>query len=363
MKKFSLFLITILLIVASSLNSFGQSDTSKVKHVIIKHNGNEFIGVILSDDGREVLIETDKMGKVYIPKSEIKEIKLIENERDISYGEFNDAGPFTTRYAFTTNALPIVKGENYALVNLYGPEVHFAVSNHLNVGIMASWIGSPIALALKYTIPTENKKLNFSLGTVTGSSGYLNNFRGFGGLHFANMTYGDRKANITFAAGYAHFQSGNQISIITPGIYNTNDQYYPSYYDGGGYNTIKQPAVQGPMFSIAGITKVGPKASFVFDSMLGVFNINNYRRDVQTRTLQEPDFNNNVPGKYEHTVTTINEKRQTIAFFVMPGMRFQKDEKRAFQFSLAGVSVFQKRSTSDYNFSFPLPMCSWFFKF
>jgi len=359
MKKFSLLLITILLIVVSSLNTFGQSDTTKVKHVIIKHNGNEYIGVILSDDGREVLIETEKMGKVYIPKSEIKEIKLIENERDITYGEFNDAGPFTTRYAFTTNALPIVKGENYALVNLYGPEVHFAVSNHLNVGIMASWIGSPIALAFKYTIPTVNKKLNFSLGTVSGSSGYLNNFQGFGGLHFANMTYGDRKANLTFAAGYAHFQTGNQTMIMTEGVYTTNDPYYY----GEGYTTMKQPAIQGPMFSIAGIAKVGPKASFVFDSMLGVFNNNSSRSNVQTRTLQEPDFPNNIPGKYEHTVTTITETRQTIAFFVMPGMRFQKDEKRAFQFSLAGVSVFQKSSTINDNTSFPIPMCSWFFKF
>jgi hypothetical protein len=68
MKKFSLLLITILLIVVSSLNTFGQSDTTKVKHVIIKHNGNEYIGVILSDDGREVLIETEKMGKVYKEK-------------------------------------------------------------------------------------------------------------------------------------------------------------------------------------------------------------------------------------------------------------------------------------------------------
>jgi hypothetical protein len=40
---------------------------------------------------------------------------------------------------------------------------------------------------------------------------------------------------------------------------------------------------------------------------------------------------------------------------VMPGMRFQRTEDRAFQISLAGVI------TED--FSFPLPMASWFFKF
>lgn len=343
-----------------------QTDTTKTEneklYVVTKNDGTQYIGKIISDDGRELLIYTEKLGKIYIPKSDVKEIKEIKSESEIKNGEFNDEGPFSTRYAFTTNALPIVKGENYALVNLYGPEVHFAVTNHLNIGVMSTWAGSPLALALKYTIPTKNEKLNFSLGTVSGSSGYINNFRGYGGLHFANMTYGDRKANITLAGGYAHFQTGNQINILTPGVYLTNETYYPSYNE-TQFQNIKQPAIQGPMFSIAGITKVGAKASFVFDSMLGFFNISTTRDNVQSRTLQEPDYPNGIPGKYEHTVTTITEIRQTIAFFIMPGMRFQKDDKRAFQLSLTGVSVFQKSSTFNENNSFPIPMCSWFFKF
>ncbi len=367
MKYIILLSLLIFTWVVSVDHSYAQTDTTKVEneklYVITKNDGIQYIGKIISDDGRELLIITEKLGKIYIPKSEVKEIKLLENEKDISNGEYSDTGPFTTRYAFTTNALPISKGENYALVNLYGPEVHFAVTNHLNVGVMSTWIGSPLALALKYTLPTKKEKLNFSVGTVSGSSGYLNNFQGFGGLHFANMTLGNRKSNLTFAMGYAHFLSGNQTTLLVPGQYTTNDQYYPSFSTNSTYQTIKVPTIHGPMFSIAGITKVGPKASFVFDSMLGYFNITNSRDNIQTTTLQEPDFPNGIPGKYQHTVTTITEVRQTVAFFIMPGMRFQKDEKRAFQFSLAGVSVFQKSATVKENRSFPLPMCSWFFKF
>jgi hypothetical protein len=40
---------------------------------------------------------------------------------------------------------------------------------------------------------------------------------------------------------------------------------------------------------------------------------------------------------------------------LMPGMRFQRSESKAFQISLAGVI------TDD--MSFPLPMASWFFRF
>ena len=49
----------------------------------------------------------------------------------------------------------------------------------------------------------------------------------------------------------------------------------------------------------------------------------------------------------------------------MPGMRFQKTERTAFQISLAGVSVFEWVSAGQgaQNYSFPIPMCMWFFKF
>ena len=43
----------------------------------------------------------------------------------------------------------------------------------------------------------------------------------------------------------------------------------------------------------------------------------------------------------------------------MPGMRFQKNENRAFQIALAGVSVWEGGDT----ITFPLPTMSWLFKF
>jgi hypothetical protein len=51
---------------------------------------------------------------------------------------------------------------------------------------------------------------------------------------------------------------------------------------------------------------------------------------------------------------------------IMPGMRFQKTPKKAFQISLAGVSVFKTGGPSNNyygnNRSFPMPMVSWFYK-
>ncbi len=337
-------LLWVLLCISSSLLFAQTSDT--IKYVVTKHNGIEYIGKILSDDARELLLETDNLGKIYIPKADIKKIAKIESEKEIKFGEYYSSGPFTTRYAFTTNALPIVKGENYTLINLYGPEVHFAVSNRLNIGIISTWIASPFVLSAKYTIATNNKKLNFSLGSLVGSSGYIYNFRGYGGLHFANITLGERKQNITFSAGYLYIQTGNDNVFIKPGEYYTLNEYFYSE------QTVLKPLIHGPMASIAGIIKVGSKASFVFDSMFGYFN--DTKNDIKTTVISLPDFDK--PGEYLHTVKNI--KTHTSMLFLMPGMRFQTKETKAFQVSLAGVSVFSTENTS-----FPFPMCTWFQRF
>jgi hypothetical protein len=280
-------------------NDPNPSNTDTNLYILTKNDGSQYIGKVLSDDGREVLIQTEKLGKIYIPKSDIKSLEILKNKKDIVNGEYHGEGPFTTRHSFTTNALPIKKGENYAMVNLYGPEVHFAINDHFNFGIMSTWLASPLALAAKYTIPSNNPKVNFSLGTLIGTSGYFNNFANFGGLHFGNVTYGDRKNNITFSAGYG---------------------YLLSAYD---------DPFRGPIISIGGISKVGAKASFIFDSMFGSFN-----NSLSTNSI-------------------------TNAIFIMPGMRFQTRENRATQISLAGVAVFEGGDA----YSFPIPMYSVFYKF
>ncbi len=324
--KFSTLVLFLLFIgITSAQTNTSDSIKSSVQSVITKHDGTEYVGTIISDDGRELLITTKALGKIYIPKSEVKSIVKEVDTKSIVYGEYQSAGPFTTRYAFTNNALPIKKGENYAMVNLYGPEVHFAVSDHLNVGIMSTWLASPLVLALKYSFKTEESKVNYSLGTMIGTSGYLNNWEGYYGLHWGSLTLGDRKNNVTCSAGYTYLQSGG-----------TN--YNPQL-------NLNEPTklTHGPILSMAGIIKVGAKASFVFDSMISYLN------------------HESTTVSYDHITSqaTYTSAQHATALFIMPGMRFQSTDKKAFQISLAGVTVFSKNDKT----SFPFPMCTWFYKF
>lgn len=365
MKTFLIITFGLIWLTPGFAQSLGTDTLSSDQlYVVTKNDGTEYIGKLLSDDGREILIETELLGKIYIPKSEIRSITKIEDRKEIIHGEYQSTGPFTTRYAFTTNALPIVKGENYALINLYGPEVHFAVTNHLNIGIMSTWIASPMVLALKYSIKTKKEKINFSIGTLNGTSGYLNTFKGFGGLHFANISVGSRKQNITLSAGYGYIQTGSEISELLPQSVYSSEPYL-SYNATNSINTTA-PIIHGPLFSIAGITPVGAKASFVFDSMFGLFTSD--RMETMTTTLTEPYNNPNppyesIPGYYLHQVTEV--KTQSFAMFLMPGMRFQTKENSAFQVSLAGVAIFRLKGFADTQKtnSFPIPMCTWFFRF
>jgi hypothetical protein len=147
---------------------------------------------------------TTTIGKIYINKSDISGITLVDEKSTNKVGgEFRAEGPFTTRYFFTNNSLPLKKNEHYAMIQLYGPEVHFSVSDKLSLGIMASWIASPIAIAAKLCLYSKNN-VHISLGNILGNSGYIEQGKVFGGLHWLTITKGDRMKNFSFSAGYGY---------------------------------------------------------------------------------------------------------------------------------------------------------------
>jgi hypothetical protein len=308
MKKL-LFLLALTCSVIVTYAQPNTGDKSAVRYTFNLKNGSSYTGTIISDDGREMLIMTETVGKLYVTKTDLRSMSKIDEKKAeefednfITGGRYLEDGPFTTRYNITTNALPIKKGENYAMTNFHGAEVHFAVNNRLNLGIMTTWIASPMAIAAKYSIPTKNPKLNFSVGTILMTSGYFSNFGGYGHLTFGNVTLGDRINNITLSGGYF------------------------------GFNGPNDNPLSGPIGSVAGSFKVGPKANFIFDSMFGFV-------DYKYPFLGGVDVSD-FSGR---------------AIMISPGMRFQSKQDFAWQFSLATVAV-------D-DIAFPAPFLTLFKKF
>ena len=194
---------------------------------------------------------------------------------------------------------------------------------------MASWIASPIALALKQQI-FSYRKFHFSIGSIIGSSGYINQGQTYGGLHWGTITLGDRSSNISFSAGVFHMNWPSDNDNFMSGVREIGERFSYSFYDdthpyfiaeedynaqwafedslninsNWGWNgnvdnsryfyKNKQLAT---VIGISGIVPIGKKASFIFDSML--FLTQNY-------AIQYEDHEISVEWEYvEENVTIV----------------------------------------------------------
>lgn len=354
-------IVVIVIMCLMTFSFLAQTNSKDSIYVVKKANGVELIGKLISDDGREVLLLTDKMGKVYISKSDIISMKLIE-EGDVVNGEYIEEGPFTTRYSFTTNAFPVKQGENYAMINLYGPEIHFAVTDRLNLGVMTTWYGSPFALAGKYTFATSKKNINFSIGGLAGSSGFLNSFKGYGALGFGIGTFGTRKLNASIGLGYSHFSSFGGKELEKSGTYTRDTSTFIFNYD---YEKVKSGTTGGLAISAGGFAKIGKKIGFVMDFLyLNMTNKTIENNFVDSETYIYDQFGN----AYSESVDVTKNENQSYATHIivaMPGIRIQGKENSAFQFNLSGVSLRFSKPYAFFNgnLTFPLPSFSWFYKF
>jgi hypothetical protein len=317
-----------LLAAAASCFAQAPADSSKL-HIVVKHDGIQFIGRIISQDAREVLMETSTIGQVVIPKYEIKEIREVHPKEFSPSGQYIPNEVFSTRYFITTNGLPIEKGESYIQWNLYGPDVQFGVAKNFGIGVMTTWVACPIIVSAKYSIKLS-KKTSLGLGTLLGTGSWTAPDFGLA-LPFAALTFGDRKANISFSAGYGAV---------------TYKQYEYDVLTGRGGS--RKHSENRMLMSTAFMFKVGPKVSFVFDT----FIVPKGKSYYTTEYL--PTYNQTT-GLYQSSPRTVKKDRDGFAL-VVPGIRWQMDSKRAFQFGFSGI-----KAGGEW-MPMPVPMVQWFRK-
>ncbi len=269
-------LFGILLTGFNSNQSYAQGEdtlvASKDQYKVIKNDGSTYIGYILKNDAREVLLRTDNLGDVYIPKHEIKsmdkydlmeeEIAEIESERNL----------LPSRYIQTTNGFPVKKGEGYAKFMLVGIDMQFAITDKWSMGGMTTWWGVPLVFTTKYSF-NLTEGINASLGVLYGNLVYGNIFTSSnsafsngGGIGFGNLTFGDEDANLNVSAGYGFIHS-NQYYYEQNGV---DASGYP-IYESGYRNEISGTT----LISIAGMKRISKQAMFVFDSVINLNDFSN----------------------------------------------------------------------------------------
>lgn len=317
-------LFFILFIVFSAPLVFGQQDTTSVEErklvKIIQTDKTELIGYILKEDEREIQFETQDGRRIFIPQYIIKEIVPINTTDFNSKGDYVGEDLFATRYFITTNGLPMKKGEHYIQWNLFGPDFQFAINERFGVGLMTSWMAVPIIGTAKYSFEINDRN-QFAVGAMLGTSSWAA-FSGanFGGaLPFATFSHGDRTANIAVSGGYGAVWLNGDVNgrVLT---------------------------------SIAGMIKIGPKISLVFDS----FIVLKAKSDFETYTYTDYVYNEGTGLYDEVQVTQTNEiKRPGLGLFI-PGIRWHQEEGKAFQFGFTGIA------SQGELFPVPIPMVQWY---
>jgi hypothetical protein len=282
---------------------------------VVKTDGNILIGKLLQNDAREILLRTEDGREIYIPQHVIKRLEPLSGERRSVAGEYTGEDRFSTRYFITTNGLPIKKGEHYVQWNLFGPDFQFALADDLGVGLMTSWLGTPLIGTIKKSWKL-NEEAQFAIGGLVGTGSWISPDWG-GALPFATVSLGDRQRNIAFSAGYG--------AIWNDGV-----------------------TTGRALVSVAGMVKLSSRLSLVFDS----FIMPPAPSELVTYTYQEfvIDPVTSV-GSYQTRRDSYLQTRPGFALLI-PGIRWHQSEGKAIQFGFSGII------TDDG--SFPVPMVMWY---
>lgn len=326
-----------LFLVLIGINSVAQNlqDSTQISYKVIKQNGSAFVGIIVSQDARELLLETEDVGLVYIPKHEIEEIVESKESNEIVTG-----GLFATRYFLTTNGFNINRGDNYVQWNLFGPDFQFGVADNFTLGIMTSWVGLPIIGTAKYSGKIADKFYG-GVGFLGGTGSWA--FPEYGLLlPFGFLSGGNRVNNINVSAGYGLLFSpkgGYDYTISpTPTDWSTN-----SYTEVYNENNAAEGRI---LFSIAGMFRINDKYSFVFDSFYMFPG-----KDISSEQIEHSYNQTTMLETY--SVSTVTRKADPL-LVIIPGIRFQASPSSSLQFGFTGVHF------EGEFLPIPIPMVQWF---
>ncbi|MFT6844795.1 MAG: hypothetical protein ACJAUV_000983 [Flavobacteriales bacterium] len=282
---------------------FSQNDTIAVQDTttyrIIKTDGGELIGKILKEDAREILFLTNDQRKIYIPQHAIKNKIALDKANFNKKGVFIGEDKFATRYFISTNGLPIKKGEHYVQWNLFGPDFQFGLGKNVGVGFMTTWFGTPMIGTIKKSWEI-GEKTQVAIGGLFGTGSWVS-LNNNGAVPFATLSFGDRSKNIAISGGY-------------------------------GALWLEGKLEGRAIASIAGMIKISPKLSLVFDSFILL--------PGRTETTNENGYNT-------------NNKKQGLALLI-PGVRWHQKEGRAIQFGFTAIVM--EGGVAPV----PIPMVQWY---
>ena len=200
-----------------NLTCYGQNlpDSTKTLRIETK-DGNIFIGSVITQDSLILVLKTESLGEIKIPKmnikskTEIKEVKKVGNE-------FWLPNPQSSRYFWAPNGYGLEKGSSYYqnIWILYN-QFSFGLADNFSIGagvvplFLFAGTATPFWIVPKFSIPVVENKLNIGTGAFLGT--ILGEDVGLFGLLYGTTTFGSRDKNISFGLAYG-FAGGQWLKI------------------------------------------------------------------------------------------------------------------------------------------------------
>ncbi len=203
--------LMILLLTSGKCTAQNKPDTTSL-YRIETLNGNEFIGNILSQDSLKIYLETSQLGKITIPRIEVKRMNKIESN-SIKNGKYWSDNPQSTRYFWSPNGYGLKSGEGYYqnVWVLYN-QVSIGVSDYFSIGagmiplFLLGGLPTPVWIVPKFSIPLVKDKVNIGVGAIAGTIIGADT-KGVG-IVYGVSTFGGRDNNVSLGLGYG-FAGGN----------------------------------------------------------------------------------------------------------------------------------------------------------
>ena len=191
-----------------------QQDTTQYYRIQTQNGRVE--GRIIKEDTRELEVIKSDGTRVIIPTYAVQMRTAIRNPKAL--------GPIIhpTRYLYAPSAIPLKKGEGYLnMIYFLLLQAQYGITDNVSIGMTTTPILMPTFVNVKYG-GKIGEDLYASFGGQVGKLFYGDEESL--GLLFANITYGNKEANITLNTGYGFYtQSNEQLPIIeVSGLYQTS---------------------------------------------------------------------------------------------------------------------------------------------
>jgi hypothetical protein len=206
-----------IVVIFQNLTCYGQNLPDSTKILRIETiDGNIFIGSVITQDSLTLVLKTESLGEIKIPKMNIKSKTELKEVKKVG-SEFWLPNPQSSRYFWAPNGYGLKEGSSYYqnIWILYN-QFSFGLTDNFSIGagvvpmFLFAGTATPFWIVPKFSIPVVENKFNIGTGAFLGT--IIGEDVGLFGLLYGTTTFGSRDKNISFGLAYG-FAGGQWLKV------------------------------------------------------------------------------------------------------------------------------------------------------